>query len=372
MAVCGRDYAMRLISPRGTRRDVSSRRWPVSLHSRRVRKAASLSVGMDGILGCANGIRRCARMCHGPVLQSGFSNFAIRPDDNGRLDYRRTVGRESPEHSRRRDRAGSGDRIESRIAALIVLPFIFRHTDTANLQPLWNMPNSLGSTGNFLKALGIAMVAVLWPYDGWINLGPVAEDIKDPRRNVPRAMAIGLGTVIVVYLGANLSYHLVLPIDHLANSGTVAADMFEQMFGHRGAQIAAIGVMISTFGATNSNMITGPRIYLAIARDGLVPRWLQIIHPVYRTPANTILLQAAWAIFLVLLFSIWDPSATPASPAPSHPVSPLPTVSSTTTVSDVAKTSVPSAGEAHSRRLKNAFDKYLIKDLTWILHPENQ
>jgi len=242
------------------------------------------------------------------------------------------------------------------LAALIVLPFIFRHTDTANLQPLWNMPNSPGSTGNFLKALGIAMVAVLWPYDGWINLGPVAEDIKDPRRNVPRAMAIGLGTVIVVYLGANLSYHLVLPIDHLANSGTVAADMFEQMFGHRGAQIAAIGVMISTFGATNSNMITGPRIYLAIARDGLVPRWLQKIHPVYRTPANTILLQAAWAIFLVLLFSIWDPSATPASPAPSHPVSPLPTVLSTLTVSDVAKTSVPSAGEAHSRRLKNAFD----------------
>ena len=231
------------------------------------------------------------------------------------------------------------------LTALIVLPFIFRHTDTANLQPLWAMPSSPGSTGSFLKALGIAMVAVLWPYDGWINLGPVAEDIKDPKRNVPRAMAIGLGTVIVVYLGANLSYHLVLPMDHLANSGTVAADMFEQMFGHRGAQIAAIGVMISTFGATNSNMITGPRIYLAIARDGLVPNWLQKIHPRFLTPANTILLQATWAIFLVLLFSIWDPTSPSVVQVPS-----------TTSGSSLTATAAPSAGEAHSRRLKNAFD----------------
>lgn len=232
------------------------------------------------------------------------------------------------------------------LAALIGLPFIFRHTDTTNLQPLWNMPDAPGSTGNFLKALGIAMVAVLWPYDGWINLGPVAEDIKDPKRNVPRAMAIGLGTVIVVYLGANLSYHLVLPIHHLADSSTVAADVFEKMFGHQGAQIAAIGVMISTFGATNSNMITGPRIYLAIARDGLVPNWLQKIHPRFLTPANTILLQAVWAIFLVLLFSIRDPDA-PAAP-------PVPTATATST--SVVAVAVPSAGEAHSRRLKNAFD----------------
>jgi APA family basic amino acid/polyamine antiporter len=207
------------------------------------------------------------------------------------------------------------------LGALIVLPFVFRKTDVANLQPVFTMPDDGSGISALMKALGIAMVAVLWPYDGWINLGPVAEDIRDPKRNVPRAMAIGLGIVILVYLGANLSYHLVLPISHLAQSGTVAADVFQKMFGPTGAKIAALGVMISTFGATNSNMITGPRIYLAIARDGLVPDWLQRIHPRYLTPANTVLIQAVWTILLVLIFSLWDPNADPAATASETAVS---------------------------------------------------
>jgi APA family basic amino acid/polyamine antiporter len=96
-------------------------------------------------------------------------------------------------------------------------------------------------------------------------------------------------------------------MDHLSKSQTVAADVFKVMFGPIGGNIAALGVMVSTFGATNSNMITGPRIYLAIARDGLVPNWLQQIHPRYQTPANTIVLQAVWTILLVVLFSVWTP-----------------------------------------------------------------
>ena len=240
------------------------------------------------------------------------------------------------------------------LVALIVLPFLFRSTDTANLQPLFQMPDQPDAAMGFLKALGIAMVAVLWPYDGWINLGPVAEDIKDPRKNVPRAMAIGLGLVIVVYIGANLSYHLVLPIHHLANSRTVAADVFQVMFGPVGAKVAAVGVMISTFGATNSNMITGPRIYLAIARDGLVPAWLHRIHRRYRTPCNSIVLQAAWAVFLVLLFSIWDPNAPVTSPAVS--AAGAAATSSVAAATNAVPVAALSSGEEHSRRLKAAFD----------------
>ncbi|MEI6539365.1 MAG: amino acid permease [Planctomycetota bacterium] len=231
------------------------------------------------------------------------------------------------------------------LAALIVLPFIFRRIDMQHLQPLFELPRTPGDALSFLKALGIAMVAVLWPYDGWTNLGPVAEDIQDPKRNVPRAMTLGLGLVIVVYLGANLSYHLVLPIHDLANSETVAADIFRKLFGPIGNAVAAIGVMISTFGATNSNMITGPRIYLAIARDGLVPDWLQRIHPRYLTPANAILIQMVWAVFLVLLFSVWDPDA------PSVSAPPINTVSNTI----LPPSLLPSSVE-HSRRLKSAFD----------------
>lgn len=207
------------------------------------------------------------------------------------------------------------------------------------------------------------MVAVLWPYDGWINLGPVAEDIRDPRRNIPRAMAIGLGTVIIVYLLANLSYHLVLPTSHLAQSGTVAADMFQKMFGPTGAKIAAVGVMISTFGATNSNMITGPRIYLAIARDSLIPSWLHRIHPVYRTPANAILLQAVWTIILVLLFSLWNPNAPADATSVNAEVPNGSAIGTTQMYSNpagglpAADRTVLSSGEQHSRRMKGAFDK---------------
>ena len=101
--------------------------------------------------------------------------------------------------------------------------------------------------------------------------------------------------------------------------------------------------MISTFGATNSNMITGPRIYLAVARDGLVPSWLQRIHHRYLTPANTIVVQAVWTIMLVVLFSAWNPNRPDTSDSPTQ-----------TTVSSSAIEAVPA--EAHSKRIKQAFD----------------
>ena len=190
------------------------------------------------------------------------------------------------------------------LAGLIVLPFLMSKVEPGNLDPLWSASGDGASLG-FWKAVGIAMIAVLWPYDGWINLGPVAEEIREPQRNVPRALSLGLGIVIVVYAGAILSYHLTLTTTHLSQSATVAADVFQKLFGSIGAKIAALGVMCSTFGATNSNMITGPRIYFAIARDGLIPRWVQQIHPVRQTPANSIIIQAVWTTLLVIVFYSW-------------------------------------------------------------------
>ncbi|MBS0202120.1 MAG: amino acid permease [Planctomycetes bacterium] len=192
------------------------------------------------------------------------------------------------------------------LGGLILLPFVLSRIEPQNLTPVWTPPPSgLDGTITFWKAIGVAMIAVLWPYDGWINLGPVAEEIREPQRNVPRALALGLGIVIVVYVGAILSYHLTLTTSHLAESATVAADVFKVLFGSTGAKIAALGVMCSTFGATNSNMITGPRIYFAIARDGLIPRWVQQIHPTRQTPSNSILIQAVWTTLLIVIFYVW-------------------------------------------------------------------
>lgn len=198
------------------------------------------------------------------------------------------------------------------LAGLIVLPIVYQKIDTANLSPLLAVPSDGNLLQHVFSAFGAAMLAILWAYDGWINLGPVAEDIRDPQRSVPKAMALGLSTVIVVYLGANLSYHLVLPANELAESTAVAASVFGKVFGPAGTTVAAVGVMISTFGATNSNMITGPRIYLAIARDGLIPSRLHRLHHRYRTPANTIIIQAVWTVVLILLFSFRNSDGTDA------------------------------------------------------------
>lgn len=184
------------------------------------------------------------------------------------------------------------------LIALITVPFLMGRFEPANIQPVW----SPGEATTFLRAVGVAMVAVMWPYDGWINLAPVAEEIHEPQRNVPRAMIVGIGIVICVYVGANISYHLVLPMQHLAQTERAAADVFSALFGPWGGQLAALGVMCSTFGATNSNMITGPRIYLAIARDGLVHHSIFKVHGTYKTPSNAILLQAVWTTLLIVGF----------------------------------------------------------------------
>ncbi|MGQ0635411.1 MAG: APC family permease [Planctomycetaceae bacterium] len=193
------------------------------------------------------------------------------------------------------------------LAAIIVLPWLFGQTSVENLEPLWPESHS----PDLWKGLGVALIAVLWPYDGWINIAPVAEEIREPQRNLPRGLALGMLIVILVYAGANVSYHLTLPMERVARSQAIAADVLEKLFGRSGATIAALGVMCSTFGAVNSNLLTGPRIYFAMARDGLLPASIHRVHRAYQTPSNAILIQAAWATILLLVFYGWkeDPKA---------------------------------------------------------------
>jgi len=187
------------------------------------------------------------------------------------------------------------------LGLIITLPWLFGSGSLTHMQPLVATPEN----GHFWNALAAALVAVMWPFDGWINVAPVSEDIRDPQRNVPRALMWGMLIVIAVYLGANLSYHYVLTMQQTAASKTIAADVFRGLFGDIGGKLAALGVMCSTFGATNSNMICGPRIYLAMARDGLLPARVHHIHSRWETPMNAILLQSAWAVLLLVVFFAW-------------------------------------------------------------------
>src|SRR5438874_7419472 len=178
---------------------------------------------------------------------------------------------------------------------LMLGPLIFGRWNVSNLQPLAPSDFSL----DFFKAFGLAMVAVFWPYDGWINMGPVAEEVRNPQRNVPLGLGLGVLVVTFVYVGANVGYHLCLPLSETRVSKTIAADVFETFFGRWGVLLASAGVMISMFGALNSNLLAGPRIYFAMARDGLFPRFIRKIHGRYQTPTNAVLAQAGWSLLQI-------------------------------------------------------------------------
>lgn len=184
----------------------------------------------------------------------------------------------------------------SAIGAIILLGFAAGKGSTDHFFPLWGMPAS----GDFLGAIGIAMVATLWSYDGWNSLTYLAGEVKDPRKNIPRALIGGTIVVIVIYVLANLAYLYVLPIGEMAGSKLVAADLMEKVLpGYGGAFIAA-AVMISTFGGVNGTSMTTARVYFAMAKDRLFFRAMGEVHPKYRTPARSLVVQAAWASILTL------------------------------------------------------------------------
>jgi APA family basic amino acid/polyamine antiporter len=192
------------------------------------------------------------------------------------------------------------------LAAIILLPVLLGATDRDNLGPIW--PASL--SGGFWRALGVGMIAVLWPYNGWVNITPVAEEIRDPQRNLPLALGIGVAIVIVVYVLTNFSYHLALPMERIAASTNgVATDTFRALFGETGAKLAALGVMCSTLGGASTTLLTGPRIYFAMARDGMLPAAIGSVHATFRTPANAIIVQALWALVLIMGAFAWKSGA---------------------------------------------------------------
>jgi APA family basic amino acid/polyamine antiporter len=182
------------------------------------------------------------------------------------------------------------------LALLILAPLVMGRAEPDHLKPLF--PAQLPPT--FWTGVAGAVVAVLWAYDGWINIGPVVEEVREPQRNVPRALAAGILLIMVVYVSANVAYHLVLPHAAIAASQAPADDMFRSLFGEGAAKWFALGVMVSAFGAVNSNMLTGPRIYFAVARDGLLPEVMYRVHSRYETPHNAVLLQCVWTIALIV------------------------------------------------------------------------
>jgi amino acid transporter len=150
---------------------------------------------------------------------------------------------------------------------------------------------------------GIALVSVMWAYDGWADLTFMAGEVKDPARTMPRALLWGTSTVVVLYLLVNAAYLYVLPIDAMQHSQLVAADAATKIFGVVGKSIVAALVMLSAFGTLNGSIMTGPRILYAMADDGLFFRQIAAVHPRYRTPYASIVLCALLGVGYVSINS---------------------------------------------------------------------
>ena len=190
------------------------------------------------------------------------------------------------------------------LATMIVLPFVMGKVNPALLTPVWSSLPGADLFGGMM----LAMVSVLWAYDGWVNAANLAEEIRDPGRNIPRALIGGMGALIALYLGMTLIYHMVLPLAEISSASSikgnpriVAADFFQTLLGRVGLSVIGLVVMASTLISLNGNALSGPRAYFAMARDGLFPASLCRIHPRFLTPANAIITQAVWSVILMVV-----------------------------------------------------------------------
>jgi APA family basic amino acid/polyamine antiporter len=162
--------------------------------------------------------------------------------------------------------------------------------------------NDVASVESFgtVRALGYALIPVLFAYGGWQYSNNIASEIVEPERTLPKALAIGTAIVLAVYLLANVAYIRALGPTGLANSLAPAADTMRAIMGPAGGALMAAGIMVSTIGFVNSGVLSAPRMLQAMASDGLFFRFAARLHPRYHTPAGGIMLQAAWAIILVM------------------------------------------------------------------------
>jgi APA family basic amino acid/polyamine antiporter len=144
------------------------------------------------------------------------------------------------------------------------------------------------------------MIGVLWAYEGWQYVTFSAGEVVNPQRNYPRALFIGTAILIAIYLLANLAYLAALGASGVANSTSVAADSLTAVVNPTAARLIALTILVSVFSAANSNVLTCPRVYYAMANDGLFFRKLAEVHPRFGTPAFAIIAGSLWASVLAL------------------------------------------------------------------------
>ena len=198
------------------------------------------------------------------------------------------------------------------LGALIVSALVMPGGSVEHFRPLLPAVGVAGLAGAF----SVAMVAVLWAYDGWIEITYVGSEVRDPGRNLPRSIVISVFLVVGIYALTNVAYVYVLPLDRMAQSALVGSDAALVLIGPLGAALVAGAIIVSTLGANNGIVLTSARIPYAVSRAGLFFRWMGGVHPRVHTPNAALLAQggvaAAFALtgtydqlFTYVVFASW-------------------------------------------------------------------
>src|SRR6266581_1732732 len=187
------------------------------------------------------------------------------------------------------------------LVTLITTSFILPGGSPSHWQPLW--PSE--GVGQLIGPFGVAMVAVLWAYDGWIETTYVGSEIVNPGRNLPRSIILSTLIVIALYVLVSVAYAYVLSPDGMAASKLVASDAARVTMGPVGATFVVVAILISTLGANNGIILTAARIPYAMARGGMFFRSQGVVHPRYATPAVALLTQGVIASVLTA-FGTYD------------------------------------------------------------------
>jgi len=187
------------------------------------------------------------------------------------------------------------------MAAFVFLGFIIGKGSWSHFHAAPGASLSLGlGPGAWISAMGVGLIAVFWAYDGWVYITWVAGEVKEPRRNVPLAMVLGVVAVGVIYIAMNMTYVYAMPLSEVAQHETIAHAAAAALFSAHAAVWLSAMIAISCFSAAATCTLSGARVYLAMAQDGVFFKKMAEIHPKWRTPAFSLIGQGIWAALLTV------------------------------------------------------------------------
>lgn len=189
------------------------------------------------------------------------------------------------------------------LAAVCVIVFIFAKDASVSH---WINPLPSGLSKSTFGAFGVALVASLWAYKGWEGATYSAAEVKHPERNLPMGLLFGTMAVIIIYAVTNMAYLYVLPASKIALSPRIASEVMNLVAGPVGGTFISIIILFSIMGAANQNLLCSPRVYFAMARDGLFFKRIADVHPRFLTPYFSIIALGLWSLILTLLLETFQ------------------------------------------------------------------